>query len=49
MHFMCRTKVNDDMEFQYYVLKILVDKTTRLCNYMSFTTKWVKRTFENQQ
>jgi hypothetical protein len=42
MHFACHTKVNDDMEFQYYFKKILVDKTTRLCNYMSFATKWVK-------
>jgi len=41
MHFTCQTKVNDDMEFQYYkkIKKNLIDKMIRFCNYMSFVTK----------
>jgi hypothetical protein len=42
MHFTRQTKVNDDMEFQYYNKKILIDKTIKLCNYTSFMTEWVK-------
>jgi hypothetical protein len=44
MHFTCQIKVNNDMEFQYYKkIKILINKTIGLCNYMCFVTKWVKR------
>jgi hypothetical protein len=44
MHFRCQTKVNDDMEFQYYknIKKNVVDRTIELCNYMSFAIKWMK-------
>jgi hypothetical protein len=44
MHFIHHTKVNDDMEFHYYkIFKVLVIKTTRLCNQMALATEWVKR------
>ncbi len=44
MQFTCQIKVNDDMEFLYYKQKkqIIVDKMIKVCNYMSFATKWVK-------
>jgi hypothetical protein len=44
MHFAHQTKVNGDMEFQYYkkIKKILGDETIELCNHMSFATKWVR-------
>jgi hypothetical protein len=44
MHFTCQTKVNDDIEFQYYnKIKNIVDKMTMFCNYMCVVTKWEKR------
>jgi hypothetical protein len=41
----CHTKVDDDLEFQYYkkIKKILFEKIIGFYNFMSFATKWMKQ------
>jgi hypothetical protein len=45
MHFTHHIEVNGDIEFHYYkkFFKILIVKTTGLCNWTSFGIEWVKQ------